>query len=69
MNDLCPFCEQCNLDPIIYSDAFKFDGQEMVIDGLVGHECPCCGEIMVKLEDLRKNQDTIQAARKAKSGD
>lgn len=69
VDEICPFCEQASLKEITYSDVFNFDGNDLTIPCLVGRECLGCGEVMVHFQDLRKNQDTIRAARKAYTGD
>jgi HTH-type transcriptional regulator/antitoxin MqsA len=65
---ICPMCERETLTPVIYSETFQHHGAELLVSGLEGYECECCGADPIFDDQIRRNHARILDARRQADG-
>lgn len=51
----CPMCERGTLTRVTYSETFQHHGAELLVIGLEGYECGCCGAAPIFDDQIRWN--------------
>lgn len=64
----CPMCGAPALRSVIYSDTFKHNERDLVIDGLEGYQCASCQSELSGPEQIRRNERRIREAKRLADG-
>jgi HTH-type transcriptional regulator/antitoxin MqsA len=65
---ICPVCGQPALKPAIYSNTFKHNDRDLVVDGLEGYDCSSCKSEPIFPEQIRRNERRIREAKRRADG-
>ena len=65
---VCPVCGEAALKPAIYSNTFRHNDRELVVDGLEGYDCSSCKSEPIFPEQIRRNDRLIREARRLADG-
>jgi len=65
---MCPVCGQAALKPLIYSDTFRHDERDLVVDGLEAYQCASCRSDPMFPEQIRRNERRIKEAKRLADG-
>jgi HTH-type transcriptional regulator / antitoxin MqsA len=65
---ICPVCGQPGLKPAIYSNTFKHNDRDLVVEGLEGYDCGSCKSEPIFPEQLRRNARRIKEAKRLADG-
>jgi putative zinc finger/helix-turn-helix YgiT family protein len=68
MDQKCVLCGKGDLIDDTYSDTFKYDDQEIVVDGLERSLCSVCGSDPIMPEQGRRNQLRVADAKRQHVG-
>lgn len=64
----CPICGEPALTVETYSDTFKHNGRDLVVDGLEGYRCAHCNSDPIAPEQIRRNLLRITDAKRMADG-
>lgn len=65
---ICPVCGEAALKPAIFSDTFRHNERDLVVDGLEGYECSKCNADPIYPEQIRRNERRIREAKRRVDG-
>jgi HTH-type transcriptional regulator / antitoxin MqsA len=65
---MCPVCGQAALKAVTFSDTFKHNERDLVVDALEGYECAKCNSEPIFPAQIRRNQVRIKDARRLADG-
>jgi HTH-type transcriptional regulator/antitoxin MqsA len=65
---ICPVCGKAALKPATYSDTFKHNDGDLVVDGLEGYDCASCKSEPMFPEQIRRNERRIREAKRRADG-
>lgn len=65
---ICPVCGEAALKAVIFSDTFRHNERDLVVDGLEGYECSKCKSDPIFTEQIRRNERRIREAKRLADG-
>jgi len=65
---ICPVCGQAALKPAIYSDTFRHNDRDLLVDGLESYDCASCNSEPMFPEQIRRNERRIKEAKRIADG-
>lgn len=64
----CTVCGEATLRAVCYSDTFKHNDQDLVVDGLEANHCDSCNIELIAPEQIRRNERRIRDAKRIADG-
>ena len=66
--ETCPVCGEAALTAVTYSDTFRHNERDLVVDGLEGSRCAGCNSELSGPEQIRRNERRIREAKRLADG-